>query len=104
MLKIKIPKEVFQMVTSNPVKNPESPQTQHKVALTSAEVASMWQSYMNDTSAVCTIGSFLTQIEDEEIRSVLEYAMQISQAHVQKLKSFFIEEKIPVPQGFSAEF
>lgn len=91
------------MVTSMKTNNPQPSQTQHKIELTSAEVANIWQSYMNDTSAICTISTFLSHVEDTEIRSVLEYAMQLSQAHVQKLQSFFTEEQIPVPQGFSIE-
>lgn len=55
---------------------------------------------MNDTLAVCMLGSFLTHIEDNEVHAVLDGAMK-SQTHVQKLKSFFTEEKVPIPDGFS---
>ncbi|AGK53207.1 DUF3231 family protein [Bacillus sp. 1NLA3E] len=83
--------------------NPDSPQTEHKVELSASEIANIWQSYMNDTMAICTIGTFLSNVKDQEVRSVLEYAMQTSQAHAQKLKSFFNEEQFPVPDGFSVE-
>ncbi len=56
---------------------------------------------MSDTSAICTIGTFLSHVEDTEIRSALEFAMQLSQAHVQKLQSIFTEEQHPIPEGFS---
>jgi hypothetical protein len=42
-------------------------------------------------------------VEDKEIRSILEHSLQLSQAHVRKLTSFFIEEQLPVPDGFSEE-
>ncbi len=79
----------------------QAPATQHKIKLTSAEIANIWAGYQNDTMAVCTIGSFLLHIEDTEIRSVLEYAMTLSRAHVNKLTSFFKDEDFPVPDGFS---
>lgn len=90
-------------MTTSMQTNNTPPKTEHKIELTSAEVANIWQSYMSDTSAMCTISTFLSHVEDNEIRSVLDYAIQLSQAHVQKLKSFFTEEQIPIPQGFSLE-
>src|SRR4051812_40925584 len=77
--------------------------TEHNIKLTSAEIANLWSSYQNDSLAVCTIGTFLSKVEDNEIRSIIEFALLISQAHVQKLKSFFLEEQISVPDGFSVE-
>jgi Protein of unknown function (DUF3231) len=77
-----------------------APSTEHKIQLTSAEIANIWSSYMNDSLAICTLGTFLSQVEDKEIRSILEFAMLLSQAHVQKLKSFFTEEQHPIPYGF----
>jgi hypothetical protein len=79
------------------------PATRHKVDLTSAEIANIWTNYLNDTMAVCTIGFFLAHVEDEETRNVLEYAYQLSQVHIQKLKLFFEEEQFPIPMGFSWE-
>lgn len=58
---------------------------------------------MNDSMSVCTIGFFLSHVEDEETSSVLQFAIQLSQAYLQKLISFFNEENIPVPNGFFVE-
>ena len=77
--------------------------TQHNVKLTSAEIANIWSNYQQDTLSICTIESFLTHIQDKEIRSVLTYALELSQAHIQKLKSLFNEEQFPIPNGFSVE-
>ncbi|NHN30534.1 DUF3231 family protein [Paenibacillus agricola] len=77
--------------------------THHKINLTSAEIANIWTNYQNDTMAVCTIGFFLIHVEDVETRSVLEYAYQQSQAHINKLKAFFNEEQFPIPAGFQPE-
>ncbi|MCU6795700.1 DUF3231 family protein [Paenibacillus sp. WQ 127069] len=77
-----------------------SPQTEQKVELTSAEIASLWTSYLSDTLAVCTIGVYLQHVEDPETQSILEFAYQQSKVHVQKLQAFFTKGKIPVPDGF----
>lgn len=84
-------------------KNLKAPKTNHKIELTSAEIANLWSSYQNDTLAICSIGTFLSHVEDKEIRSVLELVMKQSQAHVKKLKSFFTEEQLPIPDGLSEE-
>jgi spore coat protein CotF len=76
--------------------------TKHnEVALTSSELANLWVSYLNDTMAICGIKYFLANIQDEQIRSVLEYALKISQRHVQKVTKIFNEEDYPIPQGFT---
>ncbi|SFK89614.1 Protein of unknown function [Paenibacillus sp. 1_12] len=75
-------------------------QVEHKVELTSAEIASLWTSYFSDTLSICTIGSYLKHVENPETKAILEFAYQNSQKHVQKLQSFFTEGKITVPDGF----
>ncbi|MGO4272076.1 DUF3231 family protein, partial [Paenibacillus sp. TAF58] len=77
--------------------------TEHKILFTSAEIANIWSGYINDSIANCTIGQFLSHVEDAEIRSILEFALQLSQAHLQKSKLFFNEEQHPIPDGFSDE-
>ncbi|WNF35103.1 DUF3231 family protein [Bacillaceae bacterium IKA-2] len=77
--------------------------TNHKIELTSAEIGSIWTNYMSDTSAICTIGSFLDHVEDTEIRAVLKIAERLSKSHVQKLESFFNEEQHPIPHGFTVK-
>ena len=78
-------------------------QTDHKIELISAEIASLWTSYMNDTLSICLHNVFLSNVEDQQIRSVLDFSLKLSQGHVQKLKRFFQEEQIPLPDGLSLE-
>jgi hypothetical protein len=83
--------------------NRSAPQTEHNIKLTSAEIANIWTNYMNDSAAICILGTFLSHVEDTEIRTVIEFALKLSQAHVQKTQSFFIEEQHPIPDGFSVK-
>ncbi|MFE8695929.1 DUF3231 family protein [Cytobacillus sp. FJAT-53684] len=69
--------------------------------LTSAEIASIWTSYMNDSMSKCILGYFLKDVEDEEIRAVVQYAYDLSSAHIEKLTAIFQAEKIPTPTGFT---
>jgi hypothetical protein len=85
------------------IENKTAPQTEHNIKLTSAEIANIWSNYMSDSAAICTLGSFLSHVEDKEIKSSLEFAERVSQAHIQKIEAFFREEQHPIPDGFSAK-
>lgn len=71
--------------------------------LTTGEMAQLWAQYMNDSGSVCVLTHFLEKAEDEEIRPVIEFALNLSKTHIQKLTSFFVEEDYVVPNGFKVE-
>jgi hypothetical protein len=58
---------------------------------------------MNDTMAVCGITYFIAKVQDAQIRTVLEYALQLSKKQVERVKLIFTEEQYPVPQGFTEQ-
>lgn len=69
--------------------------------LTSAEMAGLWTTYMNDSKqAVCELPYFLQHVEDDEIRTALEYALQLSRQHIQIITVICNEERFPIPHGF----
>ncbi|MCM3239689.1 DUF3231 family protein [Heyndrickxia oleronia] len=74
-----------------------------KIKLTSAEIASIWTGYMNDSLSKCILGYFLQHVEDKDIRSVVQFAYDLSSAHIEKLKEIFQQEQIPLPIGFTSE-
>ena len=59
--------------------------TEHHTQLTSAEIASIWTSYMNDSMSKCVLGYFLKDVEDQEIRSIIQHAYELSSTHIEKL-------------------
>ncbi|RPF50098.1 DUF3231 family protein [Aquisalibacillus elongatus] len=71
--------------------------------LTSAEVTNLWNTYMNDSGAICHLKYELSHVEDEEIKSVLQYALEMSQSHVKQIEDFYNQEGHPIPRGFSIE-
>jgi hypothetical protein len=74
---------------------------EHNPKLTSAEMASIWTSYLNDTMAICAIKHFLINVTHKEIREVLEYALHLSEQHIKTITSIMIEASFPIPYGFT---
>ena len=78
--------------------------TQHEnIQLTSAELAALHQNYLGDSMSICVFGHFLETVEDPEIKTVVEHALNISLQHVESIKKIFNEENIPVPIGFTEQ-
>ncbi|MEW9674245.1 DUF3231 family protein [Ammoniphilus sp. 3BR4] len=78
-------------------------QTEHNIRLTSAEMSNLWNTYMNDSAAICTLKYFLEKVQDTEIKPIVEYALELSQKHIQYLTKLFHQENHPIPQGFGEE-
>ncbi|WP_261134412.1 DUF3231 family protein [Bacillus sp. Marseille-Q3570] len=74
-----------------------------KIPLTASEIASVWTGYMQDSMSKCVMSYFLTIIDDQEIRPVIQLAYDISSDHLEKYTKIFNEEDIPVPVGFTLE-
>jgi hypothetical protein len=79
------------------------PKTEHNIRLTSAEISNLWTSYMNDSMAKCVLKYFSEKVEDTQIQSLLEYALSLSQKHIQRLSDLFTSENLPIPYGFTDE-
>lgn len=76
-------------------------ESEHHVELTAAEISNLWTSYQTDSMAACGIKHFLTHIDNDDIREVLEYALKISEEHVRMVTEIFQKENYPIPQGFT---
>lgn len=74
-----------------------------QIKLTTGEMAQLWAQYMNDSGSICVLTHFLEKAEDEEIRPVIEFALNLSKTHIQKLTSIFVEENFIVPNGFKVD-
>ena len=70
------------------------------IKLTSSELSVLWGSYINDTLGIGMISYFLKDVEDPDIRAVLEYASDLAKKHIEIVSDIFKEEKIPIPMGF----
>ncbi|WP_018934131.1 DUF3231 family protein [Gracilibacillus lacisalsi] len=73
------------------------------IHLTSSEIASLWTGYMNDSMANCVLGFMLEHIEDADIKSVIQYAYDLSSSHLEQLLAFFEQEDFAKPNGFTEQ-
>lgn len=76
---------------------------QHHVRLTSSEVGGLWANYITDSLFICVYRYFLAKVEDKEIQTVLEHALDLSKQHVEVVANIFKEEGHAIPQGFTEE-
>ncbi|MDY0393434.1 DUF3231 family protein [Virgibacillus halophilus] len=74
-----------------------------QIRLTSGEITQLCLQYMEDSASICSLSYFLEKAEDKEIKPIIEHALKLSQAHVQKINHIFTEEKYKVPYGFTVE-
>jgi len=72
-----------------------------QIRLTAGEIAQLWIQYLNDSASVCVLSHFLEKAEDDEIRPIIKFSLELSQAHIQKITAILTEEKNAVPYGFS---
>ncbi|WP_237389795.1 DUF3231 family protein [Bacillus sp. USDA818B3_A] len=69
--------------------------------LTAAEVSALWLQFMGDSMAICVFKYFLTIVENKEIKSIFEFALQLSEIHIRKIKEFLKDANFQIPIGFT---
>ncbi|MBT2656079.1 DUF3231 family protein [Bacillus sp. ISL-18] len=72
-----------------------------QIRLTAGEIGQLWLQYLNDSSSFCVLSYFLEKAEDDEIKPLIEFALELSKSHIQKITSILTEEKNVVPNGFT---
>jgi hypothetical protein len=75
----------------------------HNVRLTGAELANLWTQYMNDSLAICVVRYGIEKAKDKDVRTILEFALGLSQSHIKKIQQFLNQENYPIPIGFTNE-
>lgn len=71
--------------------------------LTSAEMGKLWATYTGNTLAKCILSYYLQHIDDQDIKRVVENALNLSAAFVENIKEIFVQENFPIPMGFMDE-
>jgi len=75
-----------------------------KIPLISSEIAGLWNSYMSDTMMVCIIKHCIYNVEDSEIRDILQQTLDLSNQHIEELTNMFNKEELTIPEGFTDSF
>ncbi|MEH7081676.1 DUF3231 family protein [Neobacillus drentensis] len=74
-----------------------------KLRLTAAEMSTLWTQYLSDTLAVCVSSHYLEKVEDEEVRPVIEFTLEVARGNISIMEELFIKEGFPVPVGFTEQ-
>ena len=72
-----------------------------KIPLISSEITGLWESYMSDTMLVCVLEYYLSQVEDEQTRAILQQTFDLSTQNIQVITNLLNEEQLPIPDGFT---
>ncbi|MBD2845989.1 DUF3231 family protein [Paenibacillus sp. IB182496] len=75
--------------------------TPSNIRLTATEIGGLWSTFMNDSMVKCMLQYFLGHVEEDSLRSVLEFALNFSTGNLAELNELFRRERFPIPQGFS---
>lgn len=73
------------------------------IKLTASELSYLWTSYLADSMSACILKYFLVHIDDNDIKSLITYALQLSEKHVKFIRGIFTKEQIRIPQGFTEQ-
>ncbi|MGX6444436.1 DUF3231 family protein [Neobacillus sp. K501] len=73
----------------------------HDTELTSSEIANLWTQYINDSLSICILTHSIEHAKDEDVKDILEFALNIAENHIVKIKGFFHQENFPIPKGFT---
>ena len=72
-----------------------------KSKLTSAEISALWLQYMGDSMAICVYNYFLEIVENEKIKDILQFALQLAEDHIAKISEFLRSAHFQIPVGFT---
>lgn len=74
-----------------------------KVRLSSAELASLWSTYENETMMTQMMTYFINKTTDSRIRNVLSDAQSINDEHIKYIQAIYKSESHPIPRGFDED-
>ncbi|MBA2939099.1 DUF3231 family protein [Paenibacillus sp. CGMCC 1.16610] len=81
--------------------NKEVLEKKHDIRLTSGELTPLWAGYQGDSMANCVLKYFLNKVEDAEVKPIVEYALGLTEEHMEFKNSLFKNEKFPIPLAFT---
>ncbi|MEG9295237.1 DUF3231 family protein [Mangrovibacillus sp. Mu-81] len=75
----------------------------HQTKISASELANLWTQYVNDSLARCMFRYFLNFVQDTDIIQVLQYALELTERHLQIVEEFLTTDGYPIPKGFTEE-
>jgi hypothetical protein len=90
------------MKTIKPIKV-GSYKTSTNERLTSAELGKLWATFMGNSMSKCILSYYLQHVEDNDIKTLLENALQLCEKFMETSKEIFEKENFPTPIGFTED-
>ncbi len=90
------------MTTIKPIKV-GSKESNSNEKLTSAEMGKLWATYMGNSMSKQILTYYLKNVEDEDIKKLLENASSLCEDFLASITEIFKKEDFPIPVGFSEE-
>ncbi|WP_047986430.1 DUF3231 family protein [Ornithinibacillus californiensis] len=78
-------------------------QENHSTRLTASELSVVWSSYQNNSLSVCILKYFLANTDDPDIKSIVDYALEIAEINLNIAKELLSNDNQPMPVGFLDE-
>jgi hypothetical protein len=88
-------------LTNTYTKDKEDIIMKHNPDLTSSELSAIWSSYMGDSLNICVMKHFSATVVDPEVKEIIQFAKELSEGHINSLKSIFEKENLPIPHGYT---
>lgn len=79
------------------------PKTNPTEKLTAAEMGKLWATYMGNSMSICIINYYLQHVEDEDIKTLLQNALKLSEEFKKITADILAKDNFPIPKGFSQE-
>ncbi|ULT58755.1 DUF3231 family protein [Neobacillus drentensis] len=72
------------------------------IKLTSAEISTLWSTYLNVNVVNCFMTHYLETCNDPDILEILKETNHFAEKHQNEIEQLFLKEKIAIPNGFNA--
>ncbi|SFJ89263.1 Protein of unknown function [Halobacillus dabanensis] len=72
-------------------------------SLTSGEMGKLWATYTGNTMAKCVLNYYLKNVDDKDIKKVLQHALDLTETYIKDIKTIFKRGGFPVPVGLTDE-
>ncbi|WP_442598798.1 DUF3231 family protein [Neobacillus sp. D3-1R] len=80
-----------------------SPKSNLDEKLTAAELGKLWASYIGNSMSKCILRYFLKHVDDEDIRIVVQNALNLCNDFISTIEDIFHKEGCAIPVGFTED-
>lgn len=72
-----------------------------QIKLSATEIGAIWTLYVNNSMSIQVLSYFLSKVDDNQIREILDYAYNAAKYENDSIIDIFNAEGQPIPHGFT---